>query len=69
MDTVDGRNPANQLRLVVYPMIYKILAPSQVVVWISSINSIIWIQVDPPALDLMMWKCAPEDWYLFLVFG
>ena len=31
MDTVDGRNPANQLRLVVYPMIYKVLAPSQVV--------------------------------------
>ena len=23
-DTVDGRNPANQLRLVVYPMIYKV---------------------------------------------
>jgi len=24
-DTVDGRNPANQLRLVVYPIIYEIL--------------------------------------------
>ena len=24
-DTVDGWNPANQLRLVVYPMIYKVL--------------------------------------------
>ena len=23
--TVDGRNPANQLRLVVYPIIYKVL--------------------------------------------
>ena len=23
--TVDGRNPANQLRLVVYPMIYRVL--------------------------------------------
>ena len=32
-DTVDGWNPANQLRLVVYPIIYKVLAPSQVVVW------------------------------------
>ena len=31
--TVDGRNPANQLRLVVYPIIYKVLAPSPVVVW------------------------------------
>ena len=30
---VDGRNPANQLRLVVYPTIYRVLAPSQVVVW------------------------------------
>ena len=30
-DTVDGRNPANQLRLVVYPTIYKVFAPSQVV--------------------------------------
>ena len=27
------RNPANQLRLVVYPIIYTVLAPSQVVVW------------------------------------
>ena len=31
--TVDGRNPANQLRLVVYPIIYRGSAPSQVVVW------------------------------------
>ena len=29
--TVDGWNPANQLRLVLYPIIYKVLAPSQVV--------------------------------------
>ncbi len=36
-DTVDGRNPANQL--IVYPSIYKVLAPSQVVSRISSINS------------------------------
>ena len=25
LTTVDGRNPANQLRLVVYPIIYKVL--------------------------------------------
>ena len=31
--TVDGLNPANQLKLVVYPIIYRVLAPSQVVVW------------------------------------
>ena len=24
-DTVDGRNPANQLRLVVYPIVYSVL--------------------------------------------
>ena len=50
------RNPANQLRLVVYPMIYKVLAPSQVVisepstVWYVSINAVIvtWLhQVSP----------------------
>ncbi len=29
--TVDGWNPANQLRLVVYPIIYRVSAPSQVV--------------------------------------
>ena len=29
--TVDGRNPTNQLRLVVYHIIYNVLAPSQVV--------------------------------------
>ena len=30
-DTADGKNPVNQLRLVIYPIIYKVLAPSQVV--------------------------------------
>ena len=36
--TVDGRNPANQLRLVVYPIIYKVFIHPK---WcrISSINS------------------------------
>ncbi len=32
-------NPANQLRLVVYPIIYRVSAPSQVVSQISAINS------------------------------
>ena len=31
-ETVDGRNPADQSRLVVYPIIYKVLH-IQVVVW------------------------------------
>ena len=31
--TVDGWIPANQLRLVVYPIIYRVSATSQVVVW------------------------------------
>ena len=36
--TVDARNPANQLRLVVYPIIYRVLyIPGWC--WISSINS------------------------------
>ena len=39
VDTVDGRNPANQLRLVVFPLLTKVLAPSLVVLKISSINS------------------------------
>jgi len=30
---VDGSEILHQLRLVVYPTIYKVLAPSQVVVW------------------------------------
>ena len=29
LPSVDGRNPAHQLRLVVYPIIYKVLAPSK----------------------------------------
>ena len=39
--TVDGWNPDNQLRLVVYPIICRVSAPSQVVgLGISAINSI-----------------------------
>ena len=38
--TVDGWNPANQLRLVVFPIIYRVSAPSQAVGnGISAINS------------------------------
>ena len=36
--TVDGRNPANQLRLVVYPVIYRLFT-SEVVGRISAINN------------------------------
>ena len=38
IDTVDGQNPANQLRLVVYPIIYEVFLHPR---WcrISSINS------------------------------
>ena len=38
-DTVDGRNPANQLRLVVYPIIHRV-GMYTLVVWISAMNSI-----------------------------
>ena len=41
VDTVDGRNPANQLRLVVYPIIYKVLYIQTMIVWdFWTINSI-----------------------------
>ena len=43
INTVDGRNLANLLRSVVYSIIYKVLAPSQVVSRISAINSIMEI--------------------------
>ena len=39
-DTVDGRNPANQLRLIVYPIIYRVLLHPRWLFGISSINSI-----------------------------
>jgi len=39
LHTVDGRNPGNQLRLVVYPTIYRVLKKSRSWRRISSINS------------------------------
>ena len=39
-DTVDGRNPANRLSLVVYPIISRVLAPSQVVSRISEPSTV-----------------------------
>ena len=45
--SVDGGNPAIQLRLLVYHIIYRVLAPSQVVgLGISSINS--WESLESP---------------------
>ena len=45
---VDGRNPANQLRLVVYPTIYKVLAPSQMVSRISEPSTVYkWGPITP----------------------
>ena len=41
-DTVDAWNPANQLRLVLYPNIYKVLAPFQVVSRRISEPSTVW---------------------------
>ena len=41
------RNPANQLRLIVHPIICKVLAPSQLVSRISSFNSMKGFYVDP----------------------
>ena len=40
-DTVDGRNPANQLRLDIYPIIYKVLyIPGGSEIDLRTINSI-----------------------------
>ena len=36
---IDGRNPANQLRLVVYPVIYRVFVHRRWLFGISSINS------------------------------
>ena len=52
--TVDGRNPANQLRLVVYPIVYKVVHPR----WcrISSIKSSNILEVKTT------WKKPSRDW-------
>ena len=44
-DTVDGWNPANRLRLVVYSHYLQGKKNKQVVVWISAINSISFSKV------------------------
>ncbi len=41
--SVDGRNPANQLRLVVYPIIYQGFMHLRWLFGISAINSIMGI--------------------------
>ncbi len=53
----------HQLRLVVYPIIYEVLAPSQVVNRISAINSIIDLVLDPGWVMIFLkswWKL--EQW-------
>ena len=45
LSTFGGRNPANQVRLAVYPIIYDGLYKSQLVSRISSINSIIALSI------------------------
>ena len=47
--TVDGRYPANQLRLVVYPTIYKVL----------------YIPGDAEFLPSTVWVKFPNDWALY----
>ena len=55
-DTVDGRNPANQLRLVVYPIIFQSFIHPRWLFGISSINSmvvlfLIWGSHNPNTLS------------------
>ena len=42
--TVDGRNPANQLRLVVYPIIYRVL---NIPVWVRCLEKVTQKYSDP----------------------
>ena len=68
--TIDGWNPANQLRLVVYPIIYRVLAPSQVVSRISTFSTINrfipkkWdeiVDLPVPSLSIRVWMSrGPE---------
>ncbi len=59
---VDGWNPANQLRLVVYPIIYEVLAPSQVVGRISSINSSTLPETNSLHLKMDAWNTIVSFW-------
>ena len=47
--TVGGRNPANLLRLVDSPIIYRVLAPSQVVIagFLNHQQYVVWVAGGP----------------------
>ena len=59
--TVDETNPANQLRLVVDPIISRVLAPSQVVAWdFWTINSIhLGVKDYRNLATWRRWSCEP----------
>ncbi len=67
-DAVDGWNPTNQLRLVIYSIIHKVLAPSQVVIagflnhqqWFQSFNPIFNIETHHPN----GFEMFPQGWIL-----
>ncbi len=66
--TADGRNPANQLRLVVYPSVYGVLYIPGGFYRISSINSMFIDQesVDKTSFHFFNLQKAPA-WLLFSV--
>ena len=59
-DTVDGRNPGNQLRLVVYPIIYRVLYHKQYDILHTS--TIIYLQVHIASLQP---ECCLSPYALF----
>ena len=56
-DTVDGKNPANQLRLVVYPLIYKVFYIQTVVRRISEPSTVCQVENCSALSDT---ECASE---------
>ena len=66
-DTVDGRNPANQLRLVVYPTIYKGFIHPRWLFRISSMNSsflgVQWVRARHSSRSSMCLHKACEKWF------
>ena len=52
--TVDGRNPANQLRLVVYPIMFKVLYIYQVVQYFINGNINCHLYTDTAIIMIMI---------------
>ena len=66
--TADGRNPANELRLVVYPIIYSFFLHPRWLFGISAINGITgFVSLGCDHLDLIGWPWLSHDGSMGLV--